>query len=127
MPEAAFCHRHHHHRSDKDAILVVQQFPTAVNNKQNTDPGQTEMWWISDDTGSILSETSPGGAQVYFPTEADAWESAYLISVLGRTVHDIQVAAYFDWENAGRPEGEDLEFWLDGKSSLETLPAPPTE
>jgi hypothetical protein len=122
MPEAAFCHRHHHHHSDKDAILVVQQFPTAMANRENDPPDAEQHWWISDDTGAVLSEEF-----VAYPTEADAWESAYLISVLGRSVHDIQVAAYFDWENAGRPEGEDLEFWLDGKSSLETPLAPSTE
>lgn len=126
MPEEEFRHHHHHHHSDKDAILVVQKFPTAMANRENDPPEAEQHWWISDDTDAVLSEEF-----VAYPTEADAWESAFLISVLGKTVHDIQVAAYFLWEAAGRPEDSALEFWLDAKGNLEnppsTPPPPPTE
>ena len=32
---------------------------------------------------------------------------------------DIQIRSYLLWEAAGRPDGQDLEFWLQAKADLE--------
>jgi len=33
---------------------------------------------------------------------------------------DIRIRSYLLWEAAGRPEGQDVEFWLRAKADLET-------
>lgn len=109
-----------HH--DKKAVLVLAEFPTATGDRQNTDPGEPQLWWVSDNTGAILSETHTDGTQVYYPTEQDAWDGAYLISVLGKTTEDIQLAAYYLWEAEGRPDGEALANWIEAKGNLEAAP-----
>lgn len=108
-----------HH--DKYAIAVMQKFPTAVANwNPRGDAGSPVYWWISDNgTGAVLSETNADFSLVSFPSEQDAWESAYLFSVLGKTVEDIKVAAYYLWILEGRPEGEALDNWLAAKGELE--------
>lgn len=111
---------------DPHTIAVIAKFPTAMANWDNiSDPGTPQMWWISDNTGTILSETYPSGAQITFPDEQDAWDSAYLFSVRGVTFHQVQVEAFLLWELTGRPEGTALENWLDAKGDLETPPSPP--
>lgn len=38
------------------------------------------------------------------------------------TEREIQHAAYFLWEAAGRPRGRDLEFWLEAQERLRHQP-----
>jgi hypothetical protein len=124
----ALFHRPHCHH-DPHAVAVLAKFPTAtaVSNRQDVAAGQPEFWWVINDTGAVLSEPGP----VYYPTEQDAWDAAYLISVRGVTVEQIRVEAFLLWELTGRPEGAALENWLDAKGDLETPPSapppPPTE
>jgi hypothetical protein len=34
-------------------------------------------------------------------------------------VQNVRVLAYFKWEKAGKPEGNDLQFWLDAENELD--------
>lgn len=90
--------RRHHHPGDKHA-LVVEKFPTAMANKENDSPGEPEHWWISDDTGAVLS-----GLYESYPSEEAAWEGAYL-AVVARTPtqEQLQIAAFLNWKAAGSP------------------------
>lgn len=38
---------------------------------------------------------------------------------------DIQKAAYFLWQERGRPEGRDVETWLEAREKLRHRAAPP--
>lgn len=93
-------HRHHHHH-EKAKLEVIAKFPTAMANKENDPPEDEQHWWISDDTGAVLSEQ-----YVAYPTEEDAWAAAYMVSVKGVTREQIAIAANLNWCDRGKPMGD---------------------
>jgi hypothetical protein len=34
-------------------------------------------------------------------------------------VQNVRVLAYYKWEKAGKPEGSDLQFWLEAENELD--------